>query len=192
MSEDTCKVCGKEIEYWSVPKTNGKTRFYAFHVGDTVPAGSVKVDKNSLSGGHRIRRRKELQEACTASGAPSSTPEVVSEIDVLVEPKKQIVKDVPKEVEIIDQKPTVLLTEHHEVPAESVDKPILEIGEMKRNRFAVTGAICRRLTDAGIPDKKISEVRSDLISKGRDFASLINAAAPYVQIQEGGQPLAFN
>lgn len=188
MSEDKCKTCGKDIEYWSVPKTNGKTRFYAFHVGDTVPAGSVKVGKDKLSGGHRIRRRKELQEKCAPS-APSTTPseEVASEVEVLIEPKAPTA---PKEVEIIDQKPVILVTEIHETPEISKDKPILEIGEMKRNRFAITGEICRKLAETGFPN--VGEARSDLISKGKDFASLINAAAPYVQIQEGGLPLAFN
>lgn len=208
-NSNVCKVCGRNVEYWSVPKNNGKTRFYAFHVGDTIPEGSVKFEPDKISSIHKMRRRKELEEKCiTASSstpfvqvcnestsAESSPTETSSKLPEMapVDVVPTIIHEKPKEVimpkEKVIEEPT--LTEIHEIPSMSIGKPILDISNMKRNRFAITGSICKTLANAGIDATVVTEARSNLIAKGKDFPSLINAAAPYVQIVESGQPIAF-
>ena len=200
-NSNVCKVCGRDVEYWSVPKNNGKTRFYAFHEGDAIPEGSVKFEPDKISGIHKMRRRKELEEKCTASAScdkstsESSPTETSSKLPEMapVDVVPTIIHEKHKEVimpkEKVIEEPT--LTEIHEVPSVSIGKPILDISDMKRNRFAITGAICRTMTNAGIDAIAVTNVRSALINQGKDFPSLISAAAPYVQIVESGQPIAF-
>ncbi len=200
---NVCKVCGKDVEYWSVPKNNGKTRFYAFHVGDAIPEGSIKFEPDKISGIHKMRRRKELEEVCANTSSSSSsgsdgiepTMEVVLDTPAIVEESP---KSKPKDV-ILPKKKVIAepvieqpaLIESHEIPAVSIGKPVLEIDGMKRNRFAITGAICRTMTNAGMTAQDVTEARSVLINQGKDFPSLIIAAAPYVQVTENGHPLSF-
>jgi hypothetical protein len=188
---DKCKACGKDVEYFTFTKPSGKHTHLAIHVGDEVPEGAEKISKTSISPTYRHR----LRSAFHKDGTVPVKVETIEVIQGETVPFVRKVEDmlpkpiVPKEVVIL--KPEPVLTELHETPEISKDKPILEIGEMKRNRFAVTGAICRKMQDAGVGIPDVNTARSDLISKGRDFPSLIKAAAPYVQIQEGGQPLTF-
>lgn len=214
MSRDSnmCKVCGKMVRYWSVPKANGKTRFYAFHEGDaTIPPGSIEFAPDKISGIHKMRRRKELEEVCakTAASSDSSISEEVETEVVSVQAvpanivpvavvKKEKVVMLPQEKEEVqatvelDSKtpePEVILTEVHEVPSISAGKPIVDITKLNRNRFAIIGAIRQKLTEGGLPNAM--EVNSLLIAKGKDLPSLLTVAAPYVQIFENDKPLSF-
>jgi len=188
---DKCKACGKEVEYFTYTKPSGKHTHLAIHVGDEVPTGAEKISKTSISPTYRHRLRSAFHKDGTTSVKVEPVQVIQGETVPFVRKVEDMLPKVgAKEVVVIrPEEPT--LTELREVPEISKDKPILEIGEMKRNRFAVTGAICRRMQDAGVGISEVNTARSDLISKGRDFPSLIKAAAPYVQIQEGGQPLTF-
>lgn len=210
---DKCKICGREVQYYQVDKGlsrkgTPKTSHIAVHVGDPLPANViVEVPKLSFSSTFRHNMRKVLHTDKASSveilvdesGQQIRTPEPEPDKAlVLVQdlPAAQVMDieapEMPKKEVVIMKPPTVAeLREIRTIPEESVGKPILDISEMKRNRFAITGAIASTLRASGLDEPAVNSVRNRLISAGKDFPHLINAGQIHVQFVEGGEPLGY-
>jgi hypothetical protein len=204
---DTCKQCGKEVEYFKLIKPNGKSVHYAYHIDETPIEDASKIDKHAISSTYRNRLRGALHDgpkpsAKTSAKVKVSKKHMTEDQDIETEsgptddetesePRKVVVKQ--KEVihPAVKEEPPITYTEVHETPAESEDKPIMDVTDIKRNKFAMVATTLRTLTASGMPEKDAMEIRSEMIAKGKDFPTLVNMAAPFVRVVEYGMPLAF-
>lgn len=205
---DICKVCGREVGYYKIDKGNGKSTHRAIHIGDSVPENATEVSKYSVSSTYRNRMRQVLEhkgviipEVASGVGQEGSDSIITkpetdssSEIEVLLGKKEQETStpEVPKLItkEKADQ-PVHEYTEIHEFPEGSEDKPEIDVSEVRRNKFAVIGAIARKLSEVGKPEKDVSEIRSYLIARGINFQGVIHMASEHLRFVENGQPLFF-
>lgn len=182
-----CKKCGKEVTFYQVPKDNGKLRWYAFHVDDVIPAGSINVKDatESICSGHQIRRTKELQDNCKGSGAitPVETKET-KEMPKLKETMPEI--ETKEEIEeTIETKETKKIPEILPLPE---IKPVLEINQMNKNKFAVVGAIYRTMKDIGYEERSLNILRNHMINEGKTLDNIVKITEPYITILENGSP----
>lgn len=183
--KDVCKTCNTEVEYYKIIKPNGKETHRAFHIGEEVPDGAELIDKKAVSSTYRNRMRSYLH---------TDKQKINDKIKVKKQKSKKVNDSEDNSSETIEtekEPESVTYTESHEVPEQSVGKPIVDISEIKRNKFALVGSILRTMKENGAEDLDIHNARSSFIMGGTTFEKIVQMAAPHVQIIENGIPLHF-
>ena len=171
-----CKVCGKPVEFYRVVRET----LVAVHVGDPKPKGAVDekpeipwAKQNSLRRGLQNKKHagiaKAFDEDIGEAAEDAAIPEVEPEVVVVPAAITKLLETpaIPKEKQVLGAKPQ------------------LDISDCKRNKFAIVGAIVRKMNEAGIDKPKVDSIRSELMAKG-NFEHMVQIASPYVQIVENG------
>lgn len=199
-----CKRCGRDVLYYRIDKGIGKKgkekhTHLAIHVGDIVPMGAVEISKLAISSTYRNRLREKFN-----CGPADSNPDMKTEsgdtdpdstsFEVLETIQSTRLEVVPKEKVVIEPKIETpverTFTEIHEIPEISADKPIIDLTEVKKNKFAALGAIRVHLNNLQKTEdaKRFQEAAT---AGHNSFEGIVMAAAPFVQVWENGHPLAF-
>ena len=185
---DVCKTCNTEVEYYKIMKPNGKETHRAFHIGEKVPDDAELIDKKAVSSTYRNRMRSYLHtdKQKITNGKIKSKKQKSKNVNDSEDNSSETI-----ETEQEPEPKSLTYTESHEVPEESVGKPIVDISEIKRNKFALVGSILRTMKENGAEDLDIHNARSSFIMGGTTFEKIVQMAAPHVQIIENGIPLHF-
>lgn len=163
-----CPVCKKPVVFIKATKTNGRYGVTIIHSDDDMPADAewnimvVRDYKKEL-----LRKLHKIDETTQHQKLQQSEVEP----KIVVSPKPKVVMSRPT-------------TYASDVLA---NRPAVEIGGLKHNRFAIIGRIVTKLKE-DIPEMQVSSIRSDLINHGKDLNALVNVANRYAIIHENGLP----
>jgi ribosomal protein S27AE len=180
-----CPVCGKGVVYINAKKPNGRVGMMVLHEDDAIPSDATEPN---VGKDYKIELLKKLHKESTikaikepAEKLIAKTEDTKSTIPATLEPEKATEEVTKPEIKVSAVKPKVVMT-----AKKTISLPVVDISGLKHNRFAIVGKIISDLRATGISEENLKTVRSDLISKGKDFETLIKVGTQYSDITENG------
>ena len=188
-----CPVCQTTLVFVKGMKPTGHVGIMAFHEGDQIPEGAEILSevKNSYkkhcADRDCARRHADTEHVVTANEPIVGNDQASEEgpdNNKITENTALVVSIPVKEV-----KEKVVIPARTGNPELSKDRPIVDITDMKHNRFAIVGHIVKTLRDSGKYSDKINSIRSDLVNNSHDMPELFRTAEQYAIIHENGLPV---
>ena len=185
-----CPVCQTTLVFVKGMKPTGHIGIMAFHEGDQLPEGAEIL--------YEVKNSYKKHCADRDCGRMHASTEHVVTVNESIVGNDQAPEEGPdnnKTVENMALVVSIPIKEKVVIPARtgnpelSKDRPIVDITDMKHNRFAIVGHIVKMLRDSGKYSDRINSIRSDLVNNSHDMPELFRTAEQYAIIHENGLPV---